>query len=143
MKHGRTAALLALAVALLVVALAGPSSASAFRVGIQDDNAFVLASPAKRAQAFDRARAIGATYLRINLVWESYRNDGFGPYDAAVNAARKRGMKVQLTVAGNPVYVNGGRGYIRRPPPVSRSSPPVGKGARHLPGRGFPPPLLD
>src|SRR3954468_18408935 len=132
MKHGRSAALLALAAALLVVALAGPSSASAFRVGIQDDNAFVLAPPAKRTEAFNRAKAIGATYLRINLFYKSFQKDGFGRYDAAVNAARKRGMKVQLTVSGNPVFIDGGKGYIGRRPVVARYSRWIGRVARHF-----------
>ena len=126
-----------LALALAAAALAGPSSASAFRVGIQDDQAFVLAPPAQRAQAFAHAKAIGATYLRINLVWESYRNDGFGPYDRAINAARARGMRVQLTVTGNPSYVNGGRGYIGRRPIVARYTRWIARVARHFRGRVF------
>ena len=137
MTTRRLAALLALAATLAAAALAGPSSASAFRVGIQDDQAFVLSSPAKRAEAFARAKAIGASYLRINLVWESYRNDGFGPYDRAVNAARARGMRVQLTVMGNPSYLNGGRGYIGRRPVVARYTRWIGQVARHFRGRVF------
>ena len=43
MTTRRLTALLALVAALALTALAGPSSASAFRVGIQDDQAFVLA----------------------------------------------------------------------------------------------------
>jgi hypothetical protein len=137
MTTRRLAALLALAAALAVSSLAGPSSASAFRVGIQDDQAFVLAPPAQRTQAFNRAKAIGASYLRINLVWQSYRDDGFGPYDAAVNAARQRGMKVQLTVTGNPSYVNGGRGFIGRRPVPARYAAWIGKVARHFRGRVY------
>jgi len=137
MKHGRSAALLALAAALLAIALAGPASASAFRVGIQDDNAFVLAPAAKRTEAFNRAKAIGASYLRINLFYKSFQKDGYRPYDAAVNAARARGMKVQLTVAGNPVFVDGGKGYIGRRPVVARYSRWIGQVARHFKGRVY------
>lgn len=133
----RLAALLLLAATLAAASAAGPSSASAFRVGVQDDQAFVLAPPAQRAKAFDRAKAIGASYLRINLVWESYRHDGFGRYDAAIDAARRQGMRVQLTVTGNPSYVNGGRGYVGRRPVPARYARWIGRVARHFRGRVY------
>ena len=119
-----------------VAALATPASAGAFQVGIQDDGAFVSAPAAKRAKALDHAHGMGATYLRITMVWEGFRNDGFAPYDDAINEARKRGMTVQLTVTGNPKFTKGGRGYLGyRNPSPSRYGRWVGQVARHFRGR--------
>jgi hypothetical protein len=126
----------ALAAALLLCLLAAPSAAPAFQMGLQDDHAFVSAGPLARADALDQANAMGVTYIRITLVWEGFRNEGWGPYDAAVNAARRRGMSVQLTVTGNPKFTAGGRGYIGyRNPSPGRYGTWVGAVARHFQGR--------
>ena len=119
-----------------VAALAAPSSAAAFQIGIQDDGAFVLGSAAKRAKSLDYAHGMGVTYLRITMVWEGFRNDGFAPYDDAVNDARKRGMTVQLTVTGNPTFTKRGRGYLGyRYPSPSRYGRWIAQVARHFRGR--------
>ena len=119
-----------------VASLAAPASAGAFQVGIQDDAAFVSAPPAQRAKAFDYAHGMGVTYLRITMVWEGFRGDGFAPYDAAVNEARKRGMTVQLTLTGNPKFTNDGQGYLAyRNPSPSRYARWMGQIARHFRGR--------
>ncbi len=133
-RSPRSFLLAVLACALAAGALAAP--AGAFQIGIQDDNAFVSAPPFERAVAFDRARRIGATYLRINLQWAGYAATGYGPYDAAVDEARRHGMTVQLTVTGNPRWTNGGRGrigYYR--PSVGRYATWIGQVARHFHGR--------
>ena len=119
-----------------VASLAVPASAAAFQVGIQDDGAFVSAPAAKRARALDYAHGMGVTYLRITMVWEGFRNDGFAPYDDAINEARKRGMTVQLTVTGNPTFTKHGRGYLGyRYPSPSRYGRWIGQIARHFRGR--------
>ncbi len=130
---------LALVIGLLV-ALAvsfGAQDASAFRVGIQDDNAFITAPAPERAQAFARAKSIGATWLRINMVWQGYQDLGFGPYDRAVNEARAQGMRVQITITGNPRYVRGGAGYVGLRPNVGRYARWAGQVARHFRGRVY------
>jgi hypothetical protein len=119
-----------------VASLAAPASADAFQIGIQDDGAFVSAPAAKRAKALDHAHGMGVTYLRITMVWAGFRNDGFAPYDAAINEARKRGMTVQLTVTGNPKFTTRGRGYLGyRNPSPSRYARWIGRVARHFRGR--------
>jgi hypothetical protein len=126
----------ALPLLVCLSALTVPATASAFQVGIQDDGAFVSGSPTKRAKALDYAHGMGVTYLRITLVWEGFRNDGFAPYDDAINAARKRGMTVQLTVTGNPKFTKAGSGYIGyRSPSPSRYARWIGQIARHFRGR--------
>jgi hypothetical protein len=116
--------------------LAVPASASAFQMGIQDDGAFISAAPADRARSLDLAHNMGVTYLRLTMVWESFRSEGYKPYDAAVNDARKHGMTVQLTVTGNPRFTQRGRGWIgyRNPSPV-RFGRWVGQVAKHFKGR--------
>jgi polysaccharide biosynthesis protein PslG len=136
MRNGIRCTLIA---GLLGLAVAGSAqdASAAFRVGIQDDDAFITAPAAERAQAFNRARSIGAGWLRINMVWQGYQDLGFGPYDRAVNEARARGMRVQITITGNPVYVNGGRGYIARRPNIARYANWAGRVARHFRGRVY------
>lgn len=122
--------------AVLAACLLAPAPAGAFQVGIQDDGAFVSAAPEERDRALDRAHAMGATYLRINLVWEGFRNEGWAPYDAAVDEARRRGMTVQFTVTGNPKWTSGGRGYIGyRSPSPGRYATWLAAVARHFRGR--------
>jgi hypothetical protein len=122
------------AVVVLLVLL--PAPADAFQVGMQDDGAFVAATPAARDRALDDAHAMGVTYIRITMVWEGFRNDGWQPYDAAVNAARRRGMSVQLTVTGNPRFTGGGRGFLGyRHPSPGRYANWLGAVARHFRGR--------
>jgi hypothetical protein len=123
------------AVALLAGALAAPASAR-FRIGIQDDGAFVSAAPLDRALALDRAQRIGVSYLRISMVWAGYRTTGYGPYDVAVDAARRRGMVVQLSVTGNPQFTDGGRGFVGyRYPNAGRYATWIAHIARHFRGR--------
>ena len=128
--------LLALALTL-AAAGSGPlaSPAAAFQIGMQDDNAFVAAPPFQQAVAFNRAQAMGVSYLRMSLVWASYQRVGFWPYDVAVNQARRHGMTVQLTVTGNPRFTAGGHGYIGRRPNVGRYATWIGRIARHFRGR--------
>jgi hypothetical protein len=130
-----TCLLLALAAAALAAAVPA-APAQAFQVGIQDDSRFVTSPPGERERALDRARAIGASYIRITMIWESYREMGFRPYDAAVNAARARGMTVHLNLTGNPWFVNGGRGYIgKHNPSPARMATWAATVARHFRGR--------
>jgi Cellulase (glycosyl hydrolase family 5) len=122
--------------ACAIALLASAAPANAFQIGMQDDDAFVSAPPAARARALDQAHAMGVTYIRITMVWEGFRNDGLGPYDAAINEARRRGMSVQLTVTGNPSFTAGGRGYLGyRHPSPARFGRWIGQLARHFKGR--------
>lgn len=70
--------------------------------------------------ALDEVQSLGATAIRIQLLWKTvapdpdaaraprfnatdpnaYAASGWAPYDAAINAARRRGLKVVLTLTG-------------------------------------------
>ena len=128
--------LLPLVGVVLAGLLAPPTAGAAFQVGMQDDGQFASPIPWVRERALDRAEAIGVTYIRMTMVWEGFRNEGFGPYDAAVDAARARGMTVQLTVTGNPRFTQGGRGHVGyRHPSPARYGAWIGNVARHFRGR--------
>jgi hypothetical protein len=130
--------LLCLAGAVLAIALA-PAPAGAFQIGMQDDGAFVAAGHRERERALEHAKTMGVTYIRITMVWEGFRNEGWFHYDQAVDDAIDHGMDVQLTVTGNPRFTNDGGGFIgyRNPSPTHYARW-LGAVARHFKGRvGF------
>jgi hypothetical protein len=127
--------LLSLAAAVLAVALA-PAPAGAFQIGMQDDGAFVAAGHRERERALEQASAMGVTYLRITMVWEGFRNEGWFHYDQAVDDAVDAGMDVQLTVTGNPRFTGEGEGYLGyHNPSPTRYARWLAAVARHFKGR--------
>lgn len=94
---------LACAVALLCSA-AVAQSASAFEIAVQDDSTFLYGNGYPRERAFEQARQIGASVLRVNLIWADYARLGWAPYDSVVERARSHGLKVQLTLMGTPGF---------------------------------------
>jgi hypothetical protein len=120
----------------VVVLCLFPASAGAFQIGMQDDNAFVVASREDRARALMQAHDMGVTYIRITLAWEGFRNDGWGLYDEAIDQAREYGMAIQFTVTGNPRFTSGGHGLIGfRDPSPARYAAWLGAVVRHFRGR--------
>ncbi len=94
-----------LAAALVAVLFASPALAKPkMEIAVQDEAAF-LGEPqgsAKREIAFQRAKELGATHLRVNA-WFTREVDGrirddFSALDSTVNEARTRGMVVQMTI---------------------------------------------
>ncbi len=96
-------AVLACAGALLCSATAA-QSASAFEIAVQDDSTFLYGNGYPRARAFQQARQIGASVLRVNLIWADYARLGWAPYDSVVEAARAAGLNVHLTLMGTPKF---------------------------------------
>src|SRR6266516_4297482 len=103
-RLSRTVALSIAFSATLTAFAAAPQAASAMEVGIQDTAVFVFQSYYNRVAALDRSKAFGVTTLRIDMYWDAYRRYGFGPYDQAVNAARARGIRPQISLSGTPQY---------------------------------------
>jgi hypothetical protein len=110
---------------LLLVALATlawsavPAPASAgkqMEVAIQDDGLFIFQIYGDRERELARARAMGVTTIRMNILWwqvipAAQRNQtsvpspiryDFSAWDDAVAAARRYGIKVQLDLTGDP-----------------------------------------
>jgi hypothetical protein len=113
----RAAVSLAAAGALLTVgAAAQPATvkAAGMEIAVQDDNVFLYPYGLFNVDgAYALARGIGARAIRFNVIWGEYQQfcrdprfqgNCFKPYDDAINAARRNGFKVQLTVAGTPEY---------------------------------------
>ena len=105
------------ALALAAIALAvGPTSqagaARGMEIAVQDDDAFVDETTLSRKTALKLAGRLHVTRIRVSLPWAHivnrarrakqprHRRYGFGVYDALYTAARKRGIKLQLTISG-------------------------------------------
>jgi len=126
-RVGRQLLLLALVAIITLLSLIQPAPASAARymeIAIQDDAVLVGRLYYNRDYALNQIRDLGATRIRVNLTWV----DALGPhqsrmrrqparvlynwtkYDAIVNAARARGIRVHFTVTGRaPRWATGNR----------------------------------
>jgi hypothetical protein len=106
--------MLAVASALLA-APAASHAARGMELALQDDDTFVIGNKrVPREQAFDLARGIGVTRLRVNLLWRysmpaaqynarnrpSTINYEFSLFDSLINAAAERGIRVHLSLTG-------------------------------------------
>ncbi|MCA1679949.1 MAG: hypothetical protein LC777_13890, partial [Actinobacteria bacterium] len=67
--------------------------AGAMEVGVADNPVFFSQSYYSRDAALSNALAFGARTLRIEVYWSDYVRRGYAPYDAAVDAARARGIR--------------------------------------------------
>jgi hypothetical protein len=112
-------------------------SASAFEIAVQDDSTFLYGNGYPRDEAFAQARDIGATVLRVNVIWADWVRFGAERYDSLVDQAAGWGMKVHFTLMGTPKFYD--RAASRR---VSWSNPSAGRTAvfardvsRHFKGR--------
>lgn len=77
-------------------------------LAFQDDTA--LLGPQQSA-LLDAVKKAGGKDVRANLLFNKVHGSGaydFGEYDQLVNAARARGLRVQMTLMGAPQYSQGG-----------------------------------
>lgn len=125
----------ALLLCLAVSAALRAERAAAFEIGLQDDTALISATPLERKLALDRAQAIGVKWIKLSVVWAGYSVVGLEPYDRAVNAARKRGMTVQLLLTGSPRFLGGSRYLTYYRPSPARFATFAATVARHFKGR--------
>ena len=92
----------------LLIVCAFPATASAMEFALQDDNVFVDQHGYSRQRALERAVALGATRIRVNVLWSRVLVRGgprrpvydFSRIDALQAAAAARGIRLQLTIAG-------------------------------------------
>jgi hypothetical protein len=111
---------------MLGFALAMPGGAAArpgMELAIQDDSVFVTNEYYGRERGLDKARELGMTHVRVNVLWSqvvgSSRNRrsrpstvkyDFTAYDQLVNAARARGLQVQMALTGPaPAWATGNK----------------------------------
>ncbi|HKP91544.1 MAG TPA: family 1 glycosylhydrolase [Thermoleophilaceae bacterium] len=111
MKLVPVLALVAVAVAL-AVSPAPAGAARGMEIAVQDDHAFVGETTIKRKTGLKLASKLHVTRIRVSLPWAhivnrprkkkqpKHRKYDFTSYDALYLAARKRGIKLQLTISG-------------------------------------------
>jgi hypothetical protein len=97
----------ALALACVAASLASGAAAQpagAFEIAVQDDSTFLYGNGYPREKAFGQARRMGASVLRVNIIWGDLARLGWVPYDSVVDRARSWGLNVQLTLMGTPKF---------------------------------------
>lgn len=95
-----------------------------FYVGIGDNKAFVFADSAEQETALtDAKRELGATALRINLIYSEVKQYGYEQYIKAIETAKKQGYeKFHITIMPDPVYMsylNGSYNYANPDPTLA------------------------
>lgn len=103
-ERRRALAVLSVTIAALIGWTGSAQQASAFEVGVQDNPVFVYQRYYTRDAALQRARQFNARTVRLEMYWGDFIRYGYGPTDAAVNAARARGIRPQISIAGTPQY---------------------------------------
>jgi len=111
--------------------------ARAFEIAVQDDATFLSGNGYPRELAFQQARQIGASTLRVNVFWSDWKRRGAGPYDELVDRARAWRMRVQLTIVGTPSYAprSANRWLSYNNPSAGRMASFSAELARHFRGR--------
>jgi len=108
--------LVSLAALASSVAASPASAGKRMEVATQDDGLFIAQSHSNREAALARARALGVTHIRMNILWwqpikASQRTQttvpspityNWGPWDDAINRARAWGIQTQLDLTGDP-----------------------------------------
>lgn len=126
--------------------------AGGFEVGLQDDAVFLKRDYFNRDLAFVEARALGVSWLRVNVLWDRAAGvsaaqrsapptEGAVPwdwssYDDVIDAAATHGIHVELTLTGPaPAWATAShRIGVNRPDPV-RFAQFVQAAASHFRGR--------
>ena len=86
-------------------------------VGVQFHGMWSMYSDAQRAAALDAMAAAGVRWVRIDMAWRGFEEQGRGVIsqwyvkraDSVVDMARARGMKVLVTLLDTPAWANGGQ----------------------------------
>lgn len=119
----------------LLCCVVGAQAGEAMELGVADNPVFLSQSYYSREQALSKAAAFGARTLRLEVYWSDYVRWGYAPYDAAVDAARARGITTQLTLVGTPKYDNGDQRIRWRNPNVRLFTGWMGAVVNHFRGR--------
>jgi hypothetical protein len=91
--------------------------ARAFEIAVQDDPTFLFNSgKISRDAGLQRAQQLGATALRINVIWADWVRNGPPLYDAAITAAARYRIAVHLTLVGTPGDSRGDRRLSNKRP---------------------------
>ncbi len=139
--------------ALLSAAVAVPAPAHAGRgmeVALQDDAIFLYHQYYSPSLAFHQAQELQVTRLRVNILWAKtlptqrgltkrpkHLSYDFRPWDNLVDQAAKYGIRVSLTLAGQPVpaFASGHHRQDQYKPNPRRFAEFARDVARHFKGR--------
>ncbi len=103
---------LLVAFVMLLVGAQSAHAAKGMEIAVQDDPVFLSRAYYDRDRALQQAHDIGATRVRVNMLWENVANApndrtppspvayDWAPYDSLVDAAAAQGIRVQLTLTG-------------------------------------------
>ena len=138
-----------LAAAVLLLSAAGSASAAApLEVAVQDDARLLSDNYGDRGPTLDAAAALGAVYIRTNVLWantapsaDSRRAPAapvydFSRYDRLIDEAAARGLRVQLTLTGPaPAWATGAHKIGIDRPDAKRFGAFAAQAAAHFRGR--------
>ena len=103
---------LLVAVVMLLVGAQAAQAAKGMEIAVQDDPVFLSQAYYDRERALQQARDMGATRIRVNMLWSDVANApedktppspivyDWAPYDSLIDAAARYGIRVQLTLTG-------------------------------------------
>ncbi|HEX4760491.1 MAG TPA: hypothetical protein VH256_06805 [Thermoleophilaceae bacterium] len=119
-RHVKTLIATALCAAGVLASAGSAHAARHMEVALQDDQVFLNQSWYNREKAFDKARELGVTRLRVNFIWAhevAGSRSGHAPahpaynwwhFDDLINQAAARGIRVELTLTGPaPAWATG------------------------------------
>jgi hypothetical protein len=135
--------------ALLTLIPASAHAAAGMELALQDDAVFVDQRWMERDTALDHAVELGATRLRVNLLWARLLVDhsesrttpetvtyDFSRIDALQHAAAARGIKLQLTITGPaPAWATGNHRVGNHRPDAAKYGAFAKTVAQHFKGR--------
>jgi polysaccharide biosynthesis protein PslG len=112
------------------------------RLGVADGgNLQALAAP-DRVRYLDALKSVGAGWIRIGIYWAAVQHRGptsydWAPFDRAVKAARRRGLKILGTIVYAPAWARA-QGAPSTAPPADPAAFAAfaGRVARHFGPRG-------
>lgn len=124
-------------------------AASGMEIAIQDDVAFLEASGSTQEKAFEAARGLNVSRIRVNAVWhripgaQQFRKSppkhvdyNWRAYDRLIKMADRYGMKVQITLMGPaPAWATARRQVTNNRPNPRAFREFARSAARHFKGR--------
>lgn len=105
----RRTAVLMTATAVLLGCAASAQQASALEVAVNDDAVLLYEQYYPRLTLIAQARAMGASWIRVNFSYSDYASQGFKYLDALQRAAFASGMNMHVTLTGTGYYFKGAK----------------------------------
>jgi hypothetical protein len=147
-RHLKNLTITALAAAGLLIPASQAHAARHMEVALQDDQVFLNQSWYGRDKAFQKAKELGVTRLRVNFIWahevvnprrrHTPKDPGYNwyHYDSLIDQAAANGIRVEMTLTGPaPAWATGNHKMGVYKPRASAYARFVRDVARHFKGR--------